>query len=456
MTSKLRTLLFLLLLSAIPFSGLYAYSHAADSATSPANALGQIRARGTRVAEIDSSHIRVAVDLTITPGRSVTLEDLRLLSLRLNGLPVFAEPLIQPIDLAQGKETALPPVYVTAQFRDLNTVAPIREMIEKQNVHVQGQVIAAVKMSFLEKLAMHTQHPRVSLTLAQDVPVEMQVSPLQRQAALAALAVIDFGLEQTASARKNLPGLQSPWLHELETEASKSLLEVESSYTLKEHDMSYSVALDQLGFRLASDQVIATAEASAPWEYDVEFQHRIKSGDAKLAKNGDEILLFSPSSRSAAGIADTLSLKHKDFTIHVLGNPEKDSLILQKNHAKDPDGDRKKQLTRVSIRRRATPDALSVITLQNPPSNDGFAVAPAEVRQRDNWEKVAVFRLISNTATGKDSIEVVQLSAHREGKSIQLDQPVDSSFYGSPIVTPEGVIGVVQDERAGAFLPSTM
>jgi hypothetical protein len=30
---------------------------------------------------------------------------------------------------------------------------------------------------------------------------------------------------------------------------------------------------------------------------------------------------------------------------------------------------------------------------------------------------------------------------------------VDDSVFGSPILAPEGVIGIVQDERTGTFLP---
>jgi len=443
-----QTLVFILPLVLVAFSTTISHAQTADAATAISSPFGQIRVNETRVAEIDTSHLRVSVDATITPTRKVTLQDLRLVSLRLNGLPVYAEPVSQPIELEKDKEIALPPMYVTVQFRDLTSVAPIREMIEKQTVHVQGQVIAAVKMSFLEKLALHTQHPQVSVTVAQDVPVDFGVSPLERQVALGALSVIEFGLQHTASTRKSLPGFESPWLRDLESQAKTNLLEVESSYTLKEHDTSYPVTQDQLGFRLSSGQVIATAEARSPWEYDVEFQDRIKSGDTKLVKNSAEIVLFSPASKSAAGIADTLSLTRKDFTLSERGNADKDSLILQK--------DGKDGLTKVSVRRRASPDALSVIALQAVPPAGGFTPAPAAITQQDSWEKVAVFRLISNSATGKDSIEVVQISGRRDGKGIHFDQPVDSSFYGSPILAPEGVIGIVQDERAGAFLPSDL
>jgi len=45
------------------------------------------------------------------------------------------------------------------------------------------------------------------------------------------------------------------------------------------------------------------------------------------------------------------------------------------------------------------------------------------------------------------------MKARREGKGIHLSEPVDAAVFGSPIVTPDGVIGLVQDEQTGAFCP---
>jgi hypothetical protein len=413
-----------------------------------------MKVKGASISEIDPNHIRVGVDLSVTPSRTVTLESLRLTSLRLNGLPVFAEPLSQPIALVQGKEIALPPLYVTIQFRDLTTVAPLREMIEKQMVHVQGQVVAGVKMGFFEKLALHTEHPRVQLPVSQDVSVSIAASPLERQAALTVLTLLEFGMKSGVMARDRFPSLETPWVHELEIQAKTNVVEVESSFSLKHKDTGYPVSVDQLGFRLATGQVITTAEVHAPWEYDTEFLGRIKSGEAKLVKNSQEILLFSPASRSAAGIAGPYSLTHKDFTLSERGSSDKEALIIPTGPATGPAPGEKEELAKIKIRRRGVPDALSVITFPGKQSTDGFTPAPTAIAQQDAWENVAVYRLVSDPSTNKDSVEVVQFSARREGKSIHFDRSVDSSFFGSPVMVPEGVLGIVQDEETGAFLPA--
>jgi len=414
----------------------------------PASAFGTMKVVGTSISEIDPSHLRVAVDLSVTPSRSATLSGVRLTSLKLNGLPVYAEPLNEEIVLVKEKPVALPPLYVTVQLRDVTSVEPLREMIEKEVVHVQGHMVADVKLGFLEKLVMHTEHPRVSLSLASDVPVSIGSGPFEKTAALAILTVVDFGFK-TGIVQEGLSTLESPWQRDLEKLAKTNLMEVESSYSLKEKDSSYPVSLDQLGFKLKSGVVITTAEVKEPWAYDTEFLGRIKSGEAKLVKNSGEILLFAPSSRSSSGIADAYSLTHKDFKLSERGDKGKEAVITEAADLKDD----KVDLTKVKIRPRNAPGSLSVITFAGKAPAGGFDVAPASVTAQDSWTKVAVYRLVSDSQTGKDTVDVVVLPARRDGKSIHFERPVDSSFFGSPILVPEGVLGVVQDEETGAFLP---
>ena len=430
---------------------------AAQPASQPGasvDGIATVSIKSTQIAEIDNNHLRIAVDLSAIPSRSITLENLRLTGLRLNGLPVYAQPLAEPIMLVKNKETALPPLYVTLQMRDLTTTKPLREMIENQSVHLTGAMVAAVKMSFLEKLAMHTEHPRVSFPVSQDVPVAFGSTPFARQAALGVLTLVDVALQGSSVARKTIPGLESPWVHDLESQAKGDLMTVETSFVLKEHDGQFPVVFDQLGFRLASGQVVTTTESKSPWEYDSDFLARIKSGEAKLEKKSVEMQLKTTGSPDDA----PLLLTHKDFLLEERGNTGKDPLIVAKPKS-DPDpqgGSQDSGVAKIGLRRRAEPSAMLLMVLHAPPAAGGFHAAPATVAQQDSWEKVAIYRLNLDPNTGKPSVEVVQLSAHRDGQGIHLDESVDPSFFGSPILVPEGVLGIVQDEQAGAFLPADL
>jgi hypothetical protein len=413
-----------------------------------ASKMGDLQVKEVNLAEIDTSHVKLAVDLNLSAEQSATFESLRLCSLHLNGLPVFAAPLNQEIVLKKGVATALPPLYVTVLFRDLHTVEPLRRMIENQSVRLDGQLVADVRLTMLEKMALHTEHPTVEMTLNQEVPAAVGGTMLERGVALSILGVIETGLQATAAAGKFIPGTRPAWVGVLDANAQANLFAVESSYELTQADANFPVVFVALGFRLASGKVVTTAEAQAPWKYDAEFLSAVQSGAVKLVKNSQEMQL------RPVGPGDPLKLSAKDFAAEMRGASAEDNLIAVGSGGHD----------KIKVMRRATPGSLVVLTLNTPPATAGTAasgasgltVASAAVASQQSWEQVAVFRLREDAVTKKPSVDLLQMGARREGEGIQLSEPVDAAVYGSPIVTPEGVIGVVQDEQTGTFLPAEL
>jgi hypothetical protein len=401
--------------------------------------VGEFQVKEVNVVEIDTSHVKLAVDINLVAAQTAALENIRLCSLHLNGLPVFAAPLNQEMVLNKGVATALPPVYVTILSRDLRTTEPLRRMIENQSVRIEGELVADVRLTLLEKLALHTLHPSVEIALNQEVPAAMGTA-MQRNVALTILKVIDSGLKAKSVVDKYIPGTQQPrWIRDLQASAQTNLFAVESSYTLAQGGTSYPVASVQLGFRVQPSQIVTTAEAEAPWKYDAEFLSAVQSGAAKMVKHSLEMKL------RPIGQGDTLRLSGKDFTVKMRGTPEEDKLItVNGRHGK------------MKALRRVSPTSLAVLTLHAPPATPALAAASATVVAQDNWDRVAVFRLRVDAATKKPSVEVLQLGARREGQGIRLNVPVDTAVFGSPIVTPDGVIGLVQDEQTGAFLPADL
>jgi len=401
--------------------------------------VGDFQVKEVNVAEIDTSHVKLIVDLTLTATQSATLENLRLFSFHLNGQPVFASPLNQEMVINKGTTTALPPVYITVLFRDLHTTEPLRRMIENQSVRIEGELVADVRLTLVEKLALHTQHPSVEMALNQEVPVTLGGTPLERNVALAILKVIDNGMKVKTVADKYIPGTQPQWIRDLKASAQANLFAVESTYTLAKGDAKYPVTSVHLGFRVAPTQVVTLAEAQAPWKYDAEFLGAVQSGAAKLVKHSLEIQL-----RPVAQ-GDPLRLSSKDFTVDMRGTPEEGTLI--------PANGKRGKMT---VLRRASPTSLAVLTLHAPPAPPALAAASATVAAQESWEHVAVFRLREDAVTRQPSVDVLQLGARRDGQGIRLSEPVDGAVFGSPIVTPDGVIGLVQDEQTGAFLPANL
>jgi hypothetical protein len=421
-------------------AGLMALSAVSGLAQTATLAIGTLQVKDINVVEIDATHVKAAVDLTLIPSQSATLADLRLVSLRLNGLPVFAEPLNQEIALKKGVTTALPPIYVTLLFRDVTTVAPVSQMIEKQSVHVEGEMVAAIRLNFIEKLAIGSMHPKVAITLEQNVPAKIPGNEMQQKLALTVLSGVDIGLETKAKLQKIIPGARPAWIGAIEAQGQPNLFVVETSFAVKQDGKSFPVKINELGFQLGPRKVLTTAEMRAPWKYDPEFLAAVNAGNEKVEKKSVEMELW-PLSQSS----EPLRMGAKDFAVEMRGSADKDK-VTSVNGGFD----------QVGVLRRATPDALAVLYLRVPAAQPGLMPAPAAIAAQQSWDQVVVFRLRTDKIDQKVVVEALPMAAHREGQGIKFSEPVDSAVFGSPIVTPDGVIGMVQDENAGTFLPDQM
>jgi hypothetical protein len=420
----------------LAFAGIAgAQPNALKPAGNPA-AMGAIEVKNVSIAAFSASHVEVGVTLTLVPTQSVTLKDIQLCALRLNGLPVFAAPLDQAVALEKGQAMELPQISISIFFRDLTSARPLREMIEKQSVHVQGELESSVELGLLGRLALHSQHPKVVVPISQDVAVEVGGTALERSLALGVLSAIDSQMENNGPADRVLDGLRPAWIREIETATQPSLYVVESSYTLSQESTPYPVSAVALGFRTASGKIATPAEMLSPWKYDIEFQSALASGAVKLVKKSEELTV-----QPLAGSSPALSLDHGDFSAQELGTPEIDKLTAVG-----------KTRDQVQVFRRDSPSTLAVLTA-HATAAPGLTAAPASVLSQDSWDTIVVFRLRKGAGPGGRVVEPLPIAARRDGNSIHLLQPVDDAVYGSPIVTPQGVIGIVQDVQTGSFLP---
>jgi hypothetical protein len=402
----------------------------------PPTELGSIQVKSVNVGTIDTSHLEIAVTLVLTPTQSCTITQLQLRTLHLNGLPVYAAPVQQDIGLHKGEATQLPPITVSVFYRDLYTARPLEDIIEKEKVRVQGELVSDLQVGFLAKLALHSEHPRVVIQLDQDVPAAIGVSALEKRLVLGALSTLDGQMAGDSAAGHLIDTFRPEWIRKFETQAQTSLFVVQSSYSVDHDKTPFVVNAEALGFRAASGSIATSAEMLSPWSYDTEFLSQIDDKAAKVVKNSQEIRLSL-----LTGNTPPLSLKAADFSAQERGRPAEDTVtVVGKSHEQ------------VHLMRRATPSLFAVLAPRST-TLDGFAGAPNAVTAQPTWEHVLVFRLCSATKDGARTVEPLELAAKRDGNSIRLSEPVDNSVFGSPILAPEGVIGIVQDEWTGTFLP---
>jgi hypothetical protein len=302
---------------------------------------------------------------------------------------------------------------------------------------VEGELVSGVQVGFLGKLALHSQHPQVVIPIDQKVAVEVGGSLFERNLAVGVLSALETGMTQDSTAGKLMDGLRPAWIRDLETKALPNLFAVEASYSLTKDKTPYRVNSEALGFRLATGQIATSAEMLSPWKYDVEFLGELNGGSVKLVKNSTDLRLDS-----LAGSGSALSLSNADFKVESRGNAGQERVTTV--------GAKRNQ---VQLLRRASAFSLAVLTPRDPITVTGLPSAPASVQTQDSWDKVIVFRLREMPGSGQRAVDALEMGARREGDGIRLTEPVDQAVFGSPILTPDGVIGLVQDEQTGTFLP---
>jgi hypothetical protein len=80
-------------------------------------------------------------------------------------------------------------------------------------------------------------------------------------------------------------------------------------------------------------------------------------------------------------------------------------------------------------------------------------LSTADNSSATDWNSVALFRFRDGVQNSPANPELIVVSARRNGNRIELGELVDSSAFGSPIVAPEGVIGIVQNQNSGVAWP---
>ena len=401
--------------------------------------LAAAHVKSLKVETFNTERITLSVNLELTLSRQIVLNNLRLSSVKLNGMPVYVDPLDGPITFKKGNQTPLT-LSVSILFRDITSTDPLRAMLEKQNVHISGELQSGAQAGLVEKLALATLHPVVQARLEQDVPVEVGGGELARSLALSVLSMGDLALKTAKNLSAGAPSLTPEWARTLEDQVKPSLMVVCAAYSVERLDKEYPISDCFLGFRVGSDSGITTAEALGPWKYDLELQGAIHNKDARLGKSPAVVSITSLDEKEVGP-----PVQQRDLDSLVLGAPDKVVGVeggASHAHYKMPS--------------RNSPDTMARLHLVSVPAPAGLTAAAATTIAEDSWDQVLIFRLRPGSSESPYEVEALRVTAKRDGKSIQFSPPVDSSAFGSPIVSPEGVIGVVQDERSGAFLPASL
>ena len=428
----MRRIAILILILAVPSSaGVAQVQDGTRAAPTIAVHLGRVNLTAL---EADRVSFRATVDLT--PERSLTLLSLHFSAMKVNGVPVYVRPIGEKFTLRAGEPSPLPDLQLTIFFRDLSSTAPLQALLEQEKVDLSGQIAAGLQASLLEQLALHSLHPTVSMPFHERVPVTLPGGELGRQAALATLNAYS---QLHPAVGSLLPGGDAAWRQDLEEHQIGHLLLVQTRYTVVFGGNRSSVQSAQLGFWIGPGMAVVTEEALRPWEFDAGLLQRLAAEKGHIEETNTTVSVQPVSAVDSGAHAPAWTLAAGDFRVETAGQPTRQRVVVS---AKG---------TAVQVAQRGSQGNYALLRFR-----EGIAGSPLETGNADAASALstAVFRLVENPSGSTPQVEAVMLPASSDGRQITTGDPIDSSAFGSPVLTREGAVGLLQDESYATPLSS--
>jgi hypothetical protein len=358
-----------------------------------------VEVKSIGVAEVATDRVKLSVHLGGTAGYDAVVRQIAFDGVTLNGVPVFVPSLPEPLRLVRGKPYTAA-VEATVLYRDLPSLDPVRRMVREGKVRVNATVRLQPDLSLVQKLALRTWSPWVSVKIDRTVDVEVPGGSMGRTTALVVLAGADsvWSLGQRGLEWRRE---RDEFIAKVRSDYAPRVVMITTKYRLADGEGQWT----GLGFHWEGHEVIAPAEAAEPWLFDAGM------ADA-IAARAVEVGEVTIAARTAAGAAMPLTL------VHVARETEKGLSV----------GRRK------TYRFRERASASNLARFRTPSKAEA-------VKQGKMGDDVAIFRLLDGV------LEILVIAAVVENGNLRLADPVDSRAYGSPVIGRDGFLGILQDQR---------
>jgi hypothetical protein len=300
--------------------------------------------------DINLERVLLGLSVSIRPvDRSATVAHMYFQDVRANGIPVHIDTFNQEFKLSNKETVDLPaPLNCTITFADLDSMQPLRDMVDKDKIEVTGQSFIEVKLSTLEKAALRTKQLVIPVTLHEQVPLNFfQGNTLLRMGAdgiLAALsnpssaAAINMAKEHFAKTQleRTVGAKVKPALYLLYTEY---MVRDPKSKTAEKFSESGT------GFLVSADgKLLTTKRVVAPWKFDPQVDFLLEHLQLELDKESVKTYAW-PAGAQVLGAGSQpdfgAALSTEKQTLKVLAVPP-DQMVAQ--DYTDPDSQEKATL----------------------------------------------------------------------------------------------------------------
>ena len=160
----------------------------------------QIRVVNLSLQDFSTDKLVIGVGLAANSNRNITVDELVLSRLQLNGVPIYAAPMKRRFKLrSRGRVTLPEQLQMTVYLRDLDSLKPLRDAISNGYATVTGVAVVHVTLNPLERLIALSSHAEVSTTLHQQVAFSVPGGPFVSASLIRVLDLAEAAVQELDS-----------------------------------------------------------------------------------------------------------------------------------------------------------------------------------------------------------------------------------------------------------------
>ena len=277
--------------------------------------------------QIDLERLVLNLSLSLKPvDRAATVRKIYFQDVRLNGVPVHIDTYEGEFKLSRKETVDLPsPLRVSFVFSELDSLEPVRQLVNQDVLQLTGQSFILVQLNTLESVVMGSKQVVLPVSLDENVPLHMfSDEPMIQAAALKLLDTLSspFSLAASVLAKQHLAKTTAE--RTLAARAEGTLFLIYCEYSLRNRQTHEVQRYGQsgTGFLIGADGSLLTAKRVVqPWKYDPQIAFLLSRSGFELEAKDYRVVAWPAGAPvlTADGEIDTSSaLSSQAHTLEVL------------------------------------------------------------------------------------------------------------------------------------------
>jgi hypothetical protein len=402
------------------------------------------------LASVTADRIQFTAHVSLASSRKVVMHEVVFRQLYANGIPFYASPIEDHVALLPGENVLPPkPLTLTVYLRDLASLKPLRQLVQDEKISITGTAYANLDLNPAEKLFLFTGHARVQVKVDSVVELHIPGGAFAKAAALLLIDRAQLGVAGAGSAWDVAARAFSKQRESLWNQFEPALVLARATYRLKgAGGKSFPFESTAMGFRVGRNQVVVPKCILVPWKFDPYVAASMEK-DGALKVSDYELVLWPADARlrdDSGELRMDQAWRSSTHQIRILPLTRDDSssVLLPLQNGK---------VVKVKVHRRQGAAALGLVEITGPALPPITAALAASGRTDEAAEQArsaagpfAVFYFPEGIQARTAKPRMLLMPAEQGLSSLELD--IDSSGWGSPVISRQGVVGVVTDEHS--------